>query len=100
MQGFIHRKISIFLRRAITMVPAMIVIGIHLDPSRTLVLSQVVLSFGIPFALIPLVMFCRNPKLMGNLVNHRVTSWAAYGVAGVIIVLNIFLLYQTFFPTA
>ena len=100
MQGFIHRKISIFLRRAITMVPAMIVIGIHLDPSRTLVLSQVVLSFGIPFALIPLVMFSRDPKLMGNLVNHRVTSWAAYGVAGLIIGLNVFLLYQTFFPSA
>ena len=100
MQGFIHRKISVFLRRAITMVPAMIVIGIHLDPSRTLVVSQVVLSFGIPFALIPLVMFCRNPKLMGNLVNHRITSWAAYAVAGVIIGLNGFLIYQTFLPTS
>ena len=100
MQGFIHRQISIFLRRAITMVPAMIVIGIHFDPSRALVLSQVFLSFGIPFALIPLVIFCRDPKLMGNLVNHRLTSWAAYGVAAVIIGLNIFLVYQTFFPTA
>jgi manganese transport protein len=99
MQGFIHRKISIFLRRAITMVPALIVIGIHFDPSRALVLSQVLLSFGIPFALIPLVMFCRNPKLMGNLVNHRVTSWGAYLVAGVIIVLNGFLIYQTLVPT-
>jgi manganese transport protein len=100
MQGFIHRQISIFLRRAITMVPAMIVIGIHFDPSRALVLSQVFLSFGIPFALIPLVIFCRDPKLMGNLVNHRVTSWAAYAVAAVIVGLNIFLIYQTFFPTA
>jgi manganese transport protein len=100
MQGFIHYKISIFLRRAITMVPAMIVIGIHFDPSRALVLSQVFLSFGIPFALIPLVIFCRDPKLMGNLVNHRLTSWAAYAVAGVIIGLNVFLIYQTFVPTA
>jgi manganese transport protein len=100
MQGFIHRKISIFLRRAITMVPALVVIGAHFDPSRTLVLSQVLLSFGIPFALIPLVIFCRDPKLMGNLVNRRVTSWAAYGVAGVIIALNGFLIYQTFVPTA
>jgi manganese transport protein len=99
MQGFIHRKISIFLRRAITMVPAMIVIGIHFDPSRALVLSQVFLSFGIPFALIPLVMFCRNPQLMGNLVNSRATSWAAYAVGGVIIGLNVFLIYQTFVPT-
>src|SRR5207245_1618843 len=99
MQGFIRYKISIFLRRAITMVPAMIVIGIHFDPSRALVLSQVFLSFGIPFALIPLVMFCRNPKLMGNLVNSRLTNYAAYAVAGMIIGLNVYLLYQTFVPT-
>jgi manganese transport protein len=100
MQGFIHRRISVFLRRAITMVPAMVVIWINFDPSRALVLSQVFLSFGIPFALIPLIMFCRDPKLMGNLVNHRLTSWAAYVVAAVIIGLNIFLLYQTLFPRA
>jgi manganese transport protein len=100
MQGFIRRKISIFLRRAITMVPAMIVIGIHFDPSRALVLSQVFLSFGIPFAMIPLIMFCRDKELMGNLVNSRLTNYAAYGVAGMIIGLNIYLLYQTFFPTA
>jgi manganese transport protein len=97
MQGFIHRQISVFLRRAITMVPAMVVIGINYDPSKALVLSQVFLSFGIPFALIPLIMFCRDPKLMGNLVNHRLTTWAAYAVATVIIGLNIFLLYQTIF---
>jgi len=100
MQGFIRRRISVFLRRAITMVPAMIVIGIHFDPSRALVLSQVFLSFGIPFAMIPLVMFCRDRKLMGNLVNGRLTNWAAYAVASMIIGLNIFLLYKTFFPTA
>jgi manganese transport protein len=100
MQGFIHRKISVFLRRAITMVPAMIVIGIHFDPSRALVLSQVFLSFGIPFALIPLVIFCRNSKIMGNLVNSRLTNLAAYAVAGVIVGLNVFLLYQTFASTA
>ena len=100
MQGFIHRSISVFLRRAITMVPAMIVIGIHFDPSRALVLSQVFLSFGIPFAMIPLVMFCRNPKVMGNLVNSRLTNWAAYAVAGMIIGLNVYLLFQTFARTS
>ncbi len=100
MQGFIRRKISVFLRRAITMVPALIVIGIHFDPSHALVLSQVFLSFGIPFALIPLVMFCRDPKIMGNLVNSRLTSWAAYAVAGMIIGLNVYLIYQTFAPAA
>jgi manganese transport protein len=97
MQGFVRRRISVFLRRAITMVPAMIVIGVHFDPSRALVLSQVFLSFGIPFALIPLVMFCRDPKIMGNLVNRRVTNWAAYAVAALIIVLNVFLVVQSFF---
>jgi manganese transport protein len=100
MQGFIRRRISVFLRRAITMVPAMIVIGIHFDPSRALVLSQVFLSFGIPFAMIPLVVFCRDRKLMGNLVNSRLTNLLAYAVATMIIVLNVFLLYQTFFPVA
>jgi manganese transport protein len=100
MQGFIKRRISVFLRRAITMIPAMILIASNFDPSRALVLSQVFLSFGIPFALIPLIMFCRDRNLMGNLVNSRLTSWAAYGVAAMIIGLNGYLLYQTFFQTA
>ena len=97
MQGFIRRRISIFLRRAITMVPALIVIGINFDPSRALILSQVFLSFGIPFALIPLVLFTRDKKLMGSLANSRYTNYAAYGVAALIISLNAFLLYQTLF---
>jgi manganese transport protein len=96
MQGFIRRRIPVFLRRAITMVPALVLIASNFDPSRALVLSQVLLSFGIPFAMIPLVLFCRDPKLMGTLVNKRITTWAAYGVAAVIISLNVFLLYQTF----
>jgi manganese transport protein len=96
MQGFIRRQIPIFLRRAITMVPALVLIASHFDPSRALVLSQVVLSFGIPFALIPLVMFTRDKKLMGNLVNSRWADLAAYAVAAMIICLNVFLLYQTF----
>ena len=99
MQGFIHRQIPVFLRRAITMIPALILIASHFDPSRALVLSQVFLSFGIPFAMIPLVLFTRDRKLMGNLVNSRLTNYAAYGVAAMIISLNIFLLYQTFVGT-
>jgi manganese transport protein len=95
MQGFIRRQIPIFLRRAITMVPAMILIASHFDPSRALVLSQVALSFGIPFAMIPLILFTRDRKLMGNLVNSRATNLAAYAVAAMIIGLNVFLLYQT-----
>ncbi len=96
MQGFIRRQIPVFLRRAITMVPALVLIASNFDPSRALVLSQVILSFGIPFAMIPLVMFCRNRQLMGTLVNRRITNWAAYAVAAMIISLNVFLLYQTF----
>ena len=97
MQGFIERKISVFLRRAITMVPALIVIGANFDPSRALVLSQVFLSFGIPFAMIPLLIFTRDKKLMNGLANGRLTNLAAYGVATLIISLNVFLLYQTVF---
>ena len=96
MQGFIRRRIPIFVRRAVTMIPAFVVIGIGVDPSRTLVISQVVLSFGIPFALIPLVVFTSRKDLMGVLVNNRLTTTAAAIVAGLISALNVFLLYQTF----
>jgi manganese transport protein len=96
MQGFIHRQIPIFLRRAITMVPAMVLIATSFNPSRALVLSQVFLSFGIPFAMIPLIMFTRDRKLMGNLANSRLTNYAAYAVASLIISLNVYLLYQAF----
>ncbi|HEX7547530.1 MAG TPA: Nramp family divalent metal transporter [Candidatus Methylomirabilis sp.] len=94
MQGFVHRQIPIWLRRLLTMLPALIVIGIGLDPTRTLVLSQVILSFGLPFALVPLALFTARPDLMGVLVNRRPTT-AVFGlVTLVIIALNIFLLYQ------
>jgi manganese transport protein len=94
MQGFVHRQIPIWLRRLLTMLPALIVIGIGLDPTRTLVLSQVVLSFGLPFALVPLALFTARSDLMGVLVNRRPTT-AIFGlVTLVIIALNIFLLYQ------
>ena len=66
MQGFIRRQIPLLVRRAVTMLPAFVVIAIGVDPSRTLVISQVVLSFGIPFALIPLVMFTRRRDVMGS----------------------------------
>ena len=96
MQGFIKRQIPVFIRRAVTMLPAFIVIALGLDPSRTLVISQVVLSFGIPFALIPLVMFTARRDVMGGLVNHRITTAIAIVVATLISALNIFLLAQTF----
>jgi manganese transport protein len=96
MQGFMHRKISVWLRRLVTMVPSLIVIAIGLDPTRTLVLSQVVLSFALPFAIIPLVIFTARRDIMGVLVNRRATTVAASIVAALIVALNMFLLYQTF----
>jgi manganese transport protein len=95
MQGFIDRRIPLMARRLVTMTPALIVLGAGLDPTRTLVISQVVLSFGIPFALIPLVIFTSRKKLMGALVNSRLTTVAAGVIAALIVSLNIFLLAQT-----
>jgi manganese transport protein len=95
MQGFIRRQIPLWLRRTITMIPALVIIAIGVNPSKALIMSQVALSFGIPFALIPLVMFCRNRELMGGLVNRSSTTTAAIVVAAVIIALNAFLLEQT-----
>jgi len=97
MQGFIHRRIPIFLRRLLTMLPALLVAAIGLNPSRTLVLSQVVLSFGIPFALVPLVWFTSRREIMGTLVNRRLTTAVATLVAAMISALNVYLLGQTFF---
>jgi manganese transport protein len=96
MQGFIRRRIPIVVRRLVTMIPAFVVIGLGADPSHTLVLSQVILSFGIPFALVPLVRFTGRRDLMGVLANRRLTTVAATVVAGLIIVLNVYLLAQTF----
>jgi manganese transport protein len=95
MQGFLHRTIPVWVRRLVTMLPSLIVIAAGLDPTRTLVISQVVLSFGIPFALIPLVLFTRRADLMGVLVNQRLTTAAAAAAAALIVGLNLFLLYQT-----
>ena len=92
MEGFLHRRIPVFLRRAVTMLPAVAVLAIGFSPTRALVLSQVFLSFGIPFALIPLVIFTANKKLMGKLANRRLANIAAGVVAGIIVGLNVYLL--------
>jgi manganese transport protein len=96
MQGFINRRIPVFLRRGITMLPALIVLAAGLPPTGSLVISQVVLSFGIPLALVPLILLTRQREVMGALVNRAATTAAAAGVAGLIIVLNGYLLYVTF----
>ncbi|QEC48164.1 divalent metal cation transporter [Baekduia soli] len=95
MQGFIARTVPLAARRAVTMTPALIVLALGLDPTRSLVISQVVLSFGIPFALVPLVLLTRRRDVMGALVNRRLTTLSASAVAVVIIALNLFLLADT-----
>ena len=97
MQGFIRFSIPLMLRRLLTMLPALIVIMLGAEPTAVLVLSQVVLSFGIPFALLPLLQFTRDRQLMGELVNRPLVNVFGYGVAAVIVALNIFLLSQTIF---
>lgn len=94
MEGFLKATIPVFLRRLLTMVPAFAVIWLGFDPLQILVLSQVVLSFGIPFALLPLIIFTSDRKLMGSQVNRKKTEIAAWAIAGTIILLNLLLLYQ------
>jgi manganese transport protein len=95
MQGFLRRTLPLALRRAVTMAPALLVLGLGLDPTRSLVISQVVLSFGIPFALVPLVVLTGRRSVMGDLVNRRTTTVAAGLVTGVIVGLNVVLLATT-----
>ncbi|HZH23539.1 MAG TPA: Nramp family divalent metal transporter [Solirubrobacteraceae bacterium] len=97
MQGFIDRRIPLFARRSITMAPALVVLALGVDATDTLVISQVVLSFGIPFALVPMILLTRRADVMGPFVNRRGTSIVASIVAALIISLNAFLLQQTFF---
>ncbi len=91
MEGFIDRSVPLFLRRAVTLAPALLVLALGFDPTRTLVLSQVVLSFGIPFALVPLLLIARNRDLMGPLANPRWLTAVAGLLAALIIGLNVFL---------
>jgi len=97
MQGFIRRRIPLFARRAITLTPALVVLGLGVNPTDALVASQVVLSFGIPFALVPLLMIASDRKVMGELVNPPWLSVLAGVFASLIIALNVFLLQQVFF---
>jgi len=96
MQGFLHRQIPAWVRRLVTIVPSLVVIFIGLEPTRTLVVSQVVLSFGLPFAVIPLILFTARRDIMGVLVNRRLTTAVVGIIAGLIVALNVYLLVQTF----
>jgi manganese transport protein len=96
MQGFLERHIPVWIRRLVTMVPSLVVIALAFDPTRTLVISQVVLSFGLPFAILPLLVFTSRRDVMGVLVNRRITT-VVFGVVTMLIIgLNGYLLYQTF----
>jgi len=97
MAGFIDIRIPLLVRRAVTMIPALTVLAIGMDPTKALLLSQVVLSFGIPFALVPLVMLTGRRDVMGVHVNRRLTTILAWGCASLITALNLFLIYQQFF---
>jgi len=96
MQGFIGRRIPLFVRRGLTMAPALVVLGLGLPTTSSLVISQVVLSFGIPFALVPLVLVTRRADIMGALVNRGVTTVVTACIAALIIALNVYLLYTIF----
>jgi manganese transport protein len=96
MQGFIRRRIPLFLRRALTLAPALVVLAIGVDPTDALVGSQVVLSFGIPFALVPLLIIASRREVMGDLVNPGWLTALAGVLASLIIALNVFLLYEVF----
>jgi manganese transport protein len=96
MQGFVRRRIPLFTRRALTMLPSLVVLGLGLPTTESLVVSQVLLSFGIPFALVPLALVTRRRDIMGPHVNRRPTTVAMFGIAAVISSLNLFLIYRTF----
>ena len=95
MQGLLYRSVPLLLRRLVTLIPALLILTSGFNPTRALVLSQVVLSFGIPFALLPLVRLTGNRALMGADTNHRVTTTVGWAVAVLISLLNVVLIYQT-----
>lgn len=96
MQGYIQKHIPIYVRRVITMAPPLLLILSGVNLTNALVWSQVILSFGIAFALVPLPLFTSNKSLMGELVNHRMTTWIGWGITTIVIALNLFLIIQTF----
>jgi manganese transport protein len=97
MQGFLKKHIPVWVRRLVTMLPSLLVIALGLDPTRTLVISQVILSFGLPFAVIPLLLFTRRPDIMGVLVNRRLTTVLLTVITVLIVALNLYLVYDTLF---
>ena len=96
MQGFVGFTIPIWVRRVVTMAPAIVVIALSVNLMQTLIVSQVVLSFVLQLPVITLVLFTRRRDIMGTLVNRPITTWAAIACSAVILSLNIWLLYSAF----
>lgn len=94
-QGFVERSIPVWVRRVVTLLPSAVIIALGLDPTRTLVITQVILSFGLPFALVPLMLFSQRRDVMGDLVNRKLTTTAGWAVTGLVMALNLYLLSQT-----
>ena len=94
MQGFLKRHIPIWLRRLITVLPSVVIIALGIDPTRALVVSQIVLFFGLPFTLVPLVLLGRRRDIMGELADRPLTTAAAALATGLVILLNAYLLYE------
>jgi manganese transport protein len=92
MEGFLRLKVPLLVRRLVSLAPALLLLAGGVDATQALLTSQVVLSFGIPFALVPLVLFTRRADVMGSLVNRRITTVAASAAAVDIIALNMFLI--------
>jgi len=95
MAGFMNWRIPLFLRRALTMIPSLLILALAVNTTNALVYSQIVLSFGIPFALVPLILLTRKRERLGYMVNTKITSNAMWAVTAVIASLNIYLLYTT-----
>lgn len=96
MQGFINKKINLYLRRAITIIPPLVIIALGVNATSALVMSQVVLSFGIAFALIPLVIFTSDRRIMQGLVNRRITTILGWMISALVVALNLFLVVEMF----
>ena len=96
MQGFVGFRIPVWVRRLVTMVPAFVVVGLGVNATQALVISQVVLSFALPIPMVALVLFTRRKDIMGEFVNRRITDIAAIAATVVILALNVVLLLQTF----
>jgi manganese transport protein len=95
MQGFVGFRIPLWIRRVVTMLPTLVIIGLHVDPTRALVASQVVLSFALPVPVVALVWFTRDRRVMGDLANRRATTALAVLGAALVLSLNVALLWLT-----